>query len=208
MEAIVESIFTFLENNPWLFVLITVSGLVGMFWSKRQLAGLDTAKFVAEGGQYLRLPDQHISEAIEDADKKGNKEEFLALLRQIRREHGHYGVKVGHLYWIWNQIDKGETEVEKTPSFVNEEFESDLLRVAAFEMFLDKISSQPKEARDRISKEVIDRREKRESELNKKPLSPEEITAVFNEVLDSNGIEVIAESELKEATSLKAKKSS
>lgn len=206
MKEIVESIYTFLENNLWVLALLSLASLAGMIWSARQLIGLQTAKFVAEGGQYLRLPDDQINEAIEDAAQKGNDKEFLALLRQIRREHGHTGVKIGHLYWIWDKIEKGETEVDKTPSFVNEEVEEDLLRAGALRLLLKKIEPYPEELRDRIAKEVIELRGQRESELNKQPLSANEIIAVFNEVLNSNEVELITQSELEKAVAAQSGK--
>ena len=193
-----EAIFEFLGNNLWLVALISLASFAGMIWSRNQLKGLKAAELLVEGGQYLRAPEEHINEAIKMAEKEGNRKGFLSLLRQVRRDHGHDGVKVGHLYWIHHKLKRGELDVDKTPSFINPELEEDRVRVRAFDAFLKKIEPQPGEERVRIGKEVISRRKQREAELKKSPLNGDELLAVFNEVLERNGIGVITQAELLE----------
>lgn len=195
-----EAIFAFLEDNLWLVALFSLASFAGMIWSLNQLKGLKAAEFLVEGGQYLRAPEEHINVA----EKGGNKKGFLNLLRQIRREHGHDGVKVGHLHWIHYKLKRGELDVEKTPFFINTEFEENRLRVSAFDAFLTKIQTQPEEVSVKIGRQVVSRRKQREAELKKSPLNGDELLTVFNEVLERNGIGIITQCELEEATNLKS----
>ena len=71
--------------------------------------------------EFLPLKNSVLNEAVKDAERQGNKEQFLSLLTQIRRTHGHNNVKMGHLKWIWDMIEINELEPINIPAFTLEQ---------------------------------------------------------------------------------------
>jgi len=80
---------------------------------------MKVAEWVVGDGQFMPLDESIIDEAIQKARQDGNEKEFLTLLRRVRTARGHRNVKVGHLYWIWSQLESGISDFESLdiPSF-------------------------------------------------------------------------------------------
>ena len=100
-----------LANEDPVATYILDAGLIatGIYFMRRAskaIRGMRIAKYVVEEGQYNTLSQDLIDNAVELARTDGKEKLFLALLTEVRRRHGHDGVKLGHLYWIWNLMDK------------------------------------------------------------------------------------------------------
>lgn len=100
-------------------ILATLLGTVLFSRAYNMRRGMKFAEWVAGEGQYMPLEESIIDEAIQVARNAGTEKQFLALLRRVRSVRGHSNVKVGHLYWIWDQIEKGVRDVDSpdVPSF-------------------------------------------------------------------------------------------
>lgn len=119
-----DSIIVFITEYP-----ITVGLLLGLCclptsqYFLKKYRGIKHAEWIVNEGQYLKLPDEVLEEAINDAKQKGTEKQFMLLLRMIRQRHGHKNIKNGHLYWIWDVIE-GSDEISddiKIPTFTKEE---------------------------------------------------------------------------------------
>lgn len=71
----------------------------------------------------MPLDESIIDEALQDASISGTEKQFLALLRRVRTDCGHQNVKIGHFYWIWEQIEKGipANEIMDIPGFIKDD---------------------------------------------------------------------------------------
>lgn len=92
--------------HPMVVLILMIVGLAGSVYFFQKYQSIQFAKWVAEEGQYHPLPEHVLNEAIDDADDENNKAEFLKYLRSIRVAVGHQNLKIGHLYWIWDQMGK------------------------------------------------------------------------------------------------------
>lgn len=115
MEIVTQAI----SSNPILAAFLLILPLIGMVYTSRRLRAIKTAEWIVTEGQYQKIPESHLEAAIMDAETKGYKATFLQFLTKIRIMHGHQEVRIGHLYWIWDQIEKGvqPEQVIEIPSF-------------------------------------------------------------------------------------------
>ncbi len=118
----IDQYVTFLESNPFVWLVITIICFFGCYFYFRQYSALKTA------GRIVRTQTQPahkkvIDELIDEAEKNGKKEYMLNVLRRIREEHGHKGVKVGHIIWLLHLVETGYPDITdmKIPSFRAEE---------------------------------------------------------------------------------------
>lgn len=105
-----------IKEPHWSIVIITLI-LMGLFFITKQLKAIRHAEYVVKRGQFEPLRKDLLNEAINDAKKQGNQDQFLQLLTQVKQTYGHDGVKSGHLYWIWQMIDEGVLNPEHIPDF-------------------------------------------------------------------------------------------
>jgi len=112
-----------LIENPPIIALLGAVCLVVIMFIKEKWSVIKGAKYIAEKGQFQILRMDVIDEAIKDAKRRGFESEFMELLRMIRRKHGHDGIRVGHLYWIWHQIEQSDDDLAslEIPSFKEKE---------------------------------------------------------------------------------------
>ncbi|WP_299006953.1 hypothetical protein [uncultured Shewanella sp.] len=105
-----------IKEPHWLISTIVLI-LIGLYFIAKQLKSMKHAEHIVKRGQFEPLRQDVLNEAINDAQEKGNKDQFLQLLTQIRQTYGHDGVKLGHLYWIWRMIEEDELNPKHIPDF-------------------------------------------------------------------------------------------
>lgn len=115
-----------MDDHLLLIILALLVGLLGTAIIKQAYyrhRSIKFAKWVTGNGQYMPLDESILDEAIQHARSTGTEKQFLVLLRKIRSVHGHRNVKVGHLYWIWDQVEKGVGDIETldVPRFTKDE---------------------------------------------------------------------------------------
>lgn len=110
----------YIASNPSIVFLVGMPLAIAMFLVYRKCMAMKTAQWIVEEGQFEHLPEDHLDAAIQEAEKNGYKDSFIQLLTLIRRHHGHDGVKIGHLYWIWEQIENGNSpdNIVDVPGFI------------------------------------------------------------------------------------------
>ena len=104
--------------------LISFLGFVGMYFFFSRLQKLRAAEHFVKIQQYQRVSDQFLNDALSDAGKAGKRNEFMRLLMEVRRQHGHTNVTYGHIFWIDKQLEKGplgELSEIFIPSFKSDE---------------------------------------------------------------------------------------
>ena len=105
--------------NIFLMLLLPII-IIGTIKGWQIIRARRFAEWIAEEGQFEPLPDNVLDGAIAEAKENDYYEKFSKYLQKIRREHGHNGLKTGHLYWIWHQIenDIDADDVQAVPSFI------------------------------------------------------------------------------------------
>lgn len=109
----------YVAANPIIIPLGAVIPLIIMYYFYRKASAIKFAEWIAEEGQYELLPEEHLDVALKDAEQSGTIDSFLQFLTIVRKNYGHEGVKVGHLYWIWEQIEQGTRvdSIDNVPKF-------------------------------------------------------------------------------------------
>lgn len=104
--------------------LISFLGFVGMYFFFSRLQKLRAAEHFVKIQQYQRVSDEFLNDALSDAENAGRKRDFMRLLMEVRRQHGHANVTYGHIFWIDKQLEKGSlgdiSEID-IPSFQRNE---------------------------------------------------------------------------------------
>lgn len=114
-----KEFFEYISANPIVIPLGAIIPLIVMYHFYRKVSAIKFAEWIAEEGQYEVLPEEHLNVAIKDAEQSGTIDSFLQFLTLVRRSYGHKEVKVGHLYWIWEQIELGTSadNIDNVPKF-------------------------------------------------------------------------------------------
>jgi len=115
----IDGIYYLISENPLWATLFIILPAIGVLYSVKTFRSFKMARWIVVTGQYQPLTDAHLEYAINDAQQKGKENQFLNLLRIIRQQYGHNGVKIGHLYWIWHQLESEVPVIDETsvPSF-------------------------------------------------------------------------------------------
>jgi len=108
-----------LIENPLIMALASIAWLAIFLFSKKKMHEAKVLEYIVEKGQFQVLREGVIDEAVKDAKKRGLEPEFTELLRMVRRKYGYNGVRLGHLYWMWDQIERPDDDVGslEIPSF-------------------------------------------------------------------------------------------
>jgi|GEM_PF-1817029 len=96
----------FFSDKPFLCLTLAIGSFFMAVYLHRQAKAMRFAQWVADKGQYQQLDLCLLDEAIQDAKYKNKDEEFMRFLRVIRTTVGHENLRIGHLYWIWDQMEK------------------------------------------------------------------------------------------------------
>lgn len=114
--------------HPLVSLIIMIACSVASVYFFKRYQAINFAKWVADEGQYQPLAEHILNDAIQEADEGNRKTEFLRYLVIIRTSVGHQNLKIGHLYWIWDQMGKkvraeGQTEIptfdQNGPAFIH-----------------------------------------------------------------------------------------
>lgn len=118
----IEQYVTFLESNPFIWLVITIICFLGCYFCFRKHSALKAAERIVRT-QTQPAHKKVIDELVDEAEKHGKKGYMLNVLRRIREEHGQNGVKVGHIIWILHLVETGYPDINdmKVPSFRSEE---------------------------------------------------------------------------------------
>lgn len=73
---------------------------------------------VKDGGKFQIATQAHVDELIAEADRRGKRNLALVQLAAVRRLHGHQGVRMGHIVWIYKVLDGDIDAAAAPPSFV------------------------------------------------------------------------------------------
>lgn len=100
-----DQAIAFFSERPLQCLIIAIGSFFMAVYLHRQAKAMKFAQWVAAEGQYQQLELSVLDEAIQEANDNNEGEEFLRYLRVIRQTVGHQNLKIGHLYWIWNQLE-------------------------------------------------------------------------------------------------------
>lgn len=116
---LMKEFFEYIAANPIVIPLGAIIPLIAMYHFYRKASAIKFAEWIAEEGQYELLPEEHLDVALKDAEQSGTIDSFHQLLSLVRKNYGHNEVKVGHLYWIWEQIELGISvdNIDSVPKF-------------------------------------------------------------------------------------------
>lgn len=105
--------------HPLVSLIIMIAFSVASIYFFKRYQAINFAKWVADEGQYQPLAEHILNDAIQEADEGNRKTEFLRYLVIIRTAVGHQNLKIGHLYWIWDQMGKNIRAEDQTviPTF-------------------------------------------------------------------------------------------
>ncbi|ELP5729287.1 hypothetical protein QTV44_002553 [Vibrio vulnificus] len=113
-----NDVFTFLVNNPLLWMAIVIVCLGGAVFFHKQYAGMVAAEEIVRT-QFNPADPNVLDELVEQAKVRGNEKYVLNVLQTIRQQYGRDGVKVGHIMWILHLVETGYPDINdmEIPSF-------------------------------------------------------------------------------------------
>lgn len=80
---------------------------------------MSVARYVVRTWQFVPASDAMIDDAIQEAIQDNREAPFMAYIKFVRIKIGHKNVKVGHLLWIYRNLDANITidQVTEIPLF-------------------------------------------------------------------------------------------
>lgn len=92
-------------SNKLLMIIVGAAGAILLFY------------YVLEKYREHKLVNRGLFEPLQDwqynnfcrlAQREGYEDLFLAWMRQVRQKHGHSNIKLGHIFWVFQQCCHNE----------------------------------------------------------------------------------------------------